>query len=354
MPLFEGLFSSQPLLLSGLFAPDSKFRRLEAGAALTGPSQERGEPASKKRKAVLDAAGAQQRGDAAREHAQLGLVPAEQQVKRSKKASKAADVTETGVAAKRGREAASGRLGGSLPGAAATPLQPSAKAPRGSSEGGRARLAQAASRSSAPAGEQAKPPKRRKGSPAAQLRPPAAVEEEVAQGKEGSAGLQAGGGGADSQGGGAAPGIAAKAAGVAAKRGSSAAPAAGARREPQSSPQPRKRQRTEPGALLQLPAAAGSPRAAAAAGQAAGEEAPGDAAAAEPAKPPRRTPQEEAERLRRTLFVGNLPAVIKAKRVRQTFARCAAWAALDNRPSIHGACMLCALHMPLQYYSPQI
>ncbi|KAK9843654.1 hypothetical protein WJX81_001246 [Elliptochloris bilobata] len=36
---------------------------------------------------------------------------------------------------------------------------------------------------------------------------------------------------------------------------------------------------------------------------------------------PRRTPLEEAERLRRTVFVGNLPAAIKAKRVKQTFAR---------------------------------
>ena len=56
-----------------------------------------------------------------------------------------------------------------------------------------------------------------------------------------------------------------------------------------------------------------------------------------PTRAPRRTPQEEAERLQRTVFVGNLPAAIKAKRVKQTFALCEPlW-----------------LHAPLRAFCPQ-
>ena len=53
-----------------------------------------------------------------------------------------------------------------------------------------------------------------------------------------------------------------------------------------------------------------------------------EAAAAEPDQARRkRTPEEEAERLQRTLFLGNLPATVKAKLVKQTFSQCA--------PSLH-------------------
>ena len=333
MPLFDGLFSAQPLLTSGLFAPDSKYRRHEAaapGAALTGDSQKTAMPAKKKRKAASAANSAQQNGGAAKERGQLDLELAERKVKRSKKALEAVDAVKAGNAAEPGCEAATTRPGGSLPAATAIPLLHSPNAASVSNEG--ASVAQTASRrSTVLEGKQAKPSKRRKGTAAAPL-PPAAVAGRTAAAKEsgGSAGLQAGVGqtgvpAAQLQGL-AAPGTAAEAA-------RAAAPAAGARRELSSreNAQPRKRQRTEPGALLQPPAAAGSPPAAEAARQAAAEGVPDEAAAAEqPVRPPRRTPQEEAERLRRTVFVGNLPAAIKAKRVRQTFARCAACAALST------------------------
>lgn len=357
MPLFDGLFSAQPLLSSGLFAPNSKYRRPEAPAAcasLAGDSKEVAKPAKKKRKATSSANGAQQTGNAAREPGQLDLKLAERQVKRFKKASKAAGAVETGIAAEPGREAASGGPGGSLPAAAATPPLHSANAASVSGEGARVRGAQTANRrSSVPAGEQAKPSKRRKGTPAAAKRPSTAVGGKAAAAKTSarSAGLQAGGEGtglpASQPQGLAAPGIAAEAArtaGGAAEGSPTAVLAAGARREPQGTAQPRKWQRTEPGALLQPPAVAGSPPTAVAAGQAAAVEPPGDAAAAEPAKPPRRTPQEEAERLCRTVFVGNLPAAIKVKRVRQTFARWAACAAFLY--FIFQSSMLFALHVP--------
>ena len=341
MPLFDGLFSAQPLLSGGLFAPDSKYRRQEAaahGAALAGDLQEGAMPAKKKRKAASTANGAQQKRGAAMEHGQLDLELAERKVKRSKKAFKAVDTAEAGDAAEPGREAATIRLLGSTPAATATQPLHLASAGSGSTEG--AGVAQTASRrSSVLAGEQAKPSKRRKGTAAAPLQPLAAAAGKAAAAKESrqSAGLQAGGGGAGLPAaqpqGLAVPGTAAeaaRAAGGAAEGPRNAAPAAGARREP-STAQPRKRQRIEPGALLPPPTAAGSPPAAAAARQAAAEGAPGEAAAPEQTGgPPRRTPEEEAQRLRRTVFVGNLPAAIKAKRVRQTFARCAACAALGT------------------------
>lgn len=344
MPLFDGLFSAQPLLSGGLFAPDSKYRRHEAaaaGAALTGDLQETATPAKKKRKAASLANGAQQNGGAAKERGQLDLELAERKVKRSKKASKADNAAEAGSAAEPSREAATTRPKGSLPAATATPPLHSANAMSVSNEG--ALVAQPASRrSSVLAGEQAKPSKHRKGTAAAPMRPLTAVGGKAAAAKESgrSMGLSAGGKGTDLPAaqpeGLAAPGMAAEAA-------RAAAPAAGARREP-STAQPRKRQRTEPGVLLQPPAAAGSVPAAVAARQAAAEGAAGKAAEAEqPVGPPRRTPQEEAERLRRTVFVGNLPADIKAKRVRQTFARCAACAALSSSSSRHEQvrCMRC-------------
>ena len=333
MPLFDGLFSAQPLLSGGLFAPDSKYRRQEAaapGAALTSDSQKTATRAKKKRKAASAANSAQQNGGAAQEHDQPDLELAERKAKRSKKASKAVEAVKAGIAPEPGREAAATLPGGSLPAFAATPPLHSANAASVNGEG--AIVAQTASRrSTVLKGKQAKPSKRRKGTAAAPL-PPAAVAGKTAAAKEsaGSAGLQAGVGqtgvpAAQLQGL-AAPGTAAEAA-------RAAPPSAGARRELSSreNAQPRKRQRTESGALLQPPAAAGRPPAAEAAHQAAAGEAPGEAAAPEqPVRPPRRTPQEEAERLRRTVFVGNLPAAIKAKRVRQTFATCAACAALGT------------------------
>lgn len=43
------------------------------------------------------------------------------------------------------------------------------------------------------------------------------------------------------------------------------------------------------------------------------------------AKRPKLTEEQRQERLQRTVFVGNLPAAVKAKRLKQAFARCACW-----------------------------
>ena len=53
-----------------------------------------------------------------------------------------------------------------------------------------------------------------------------------------------------------------------------------------------------------------------------------DSRAGAGAERPKLTEEQRQERLQRTMFVGNLPAAVKAKRLKQTFARCACWSHL--------------------------
>ena len=48
-----------------------------------------------------------------------------------------------------------------------------------------------------------------------------------------------------------------------------------------------------------------------------------DGVASARAERPKLTEEQRQERLQRTAFVGNLPAAVKAKRLKQAFARCA-------------------------------
>lgn len=47
----------------------------------------------------------------------------------------------------------------------------------------------------------------------------------------------------------------------------------------------------------------------------------------------KRTAEEEAERLQRTLFLGNLPVTVKAKLIKQTFSQCALFLHPDVVPN---------------------
>jgi len=301
MPLFDNLFKAPGTPQGGLFAPDSKFRRLGGGtpaaAPAAGPPADLPQTAKKRKSAGLGEGVRKSQKVGAAEPARHGGQAPEAQGKRVKRAVKAAAAaaghSEAQAPAVRPSVASSSphQHAGSPPDtSAAAYTQPAsgkqarsaAKAPP---NGGILGEAAAAGGPAAQRGAADPLPRKRRKTAAAAAPPP-----------------RAGAGAAAAEVGGAAP-VRPRAAGL---DGRAANAGAGLAAAPLGHAAPD--EGDEPGVGGDADEDEGTGRA--------------EAAVAEPERTPRRTPQQEAERLARTVFVGNLAPSIKPKRVRHALARC--------------------------------
>ena len=297
MPLFDNLFKAPGAPQGGLFAPDSKFRRLGGGTPAAAPTA--GSPAdlpqtAKKRKSagLGDGVRKRQKGGAA-EPARHGDEALEAQGKRVKRAVKAATAaaghTEAQAPAVQPHAASSSprRHTGSLPDtSAAAHAQPaSGKKARSAAKalpnGGILGNMAAAGGPAAHRGAADPLPRKRQKTTAAAAAAPRAVAGAAAAEAGGAAPMRVRTAGLD---------------GRAAGGGLAAAPLGRMATSEEAEPD------------VDVDAEGGTGRA--------------EGAAAQPERAPRLTPQQEAERLARTVFVGNLAPGIKPKRVRHALAQC--------------------------------